>query len=99
MLLWSISGVFNYNIFGVPFSGADICGFHDSAIDELCVRWHILGLFYPFSRNHNVDTGLSQEPWSFGYLPPYLTPGHQPGILNPTAVPVVSVVEQTIAVV
>ena len=66
MLLWSISGVFNYNIFGVPFSGADICGFHDSATDELCARWHILGSFYPFSRNHNVDTGLSQEPWAFG---------------------------------
>ena len=66
MLLWSISGIFNYNIFGVPFSGADICGFHDSATDELCARWHILGSFYPFSRNHNVDTGLSQEPWAFG---------------------------------
>ena len=66
MLLWSISGIFNYNIFGVPFSGADICGFHDSATDELCARWHILGSFYPFSRNHNVDTGGSQEPWAFG---------------------------------
>ena len=65
MLLWSISGIFNYNIFGVPFSGADICGFHSSSSDELCARWHILGSFYPFSRNHNVDTGLPQEPWEF----------------------------------
>ena len=64
-LLWSISGIFNYNIFGVPFSGADICGFHSNSNDELCARWHILGAFYPFSRNHNVDTGLPQEPWEF----------------------------------
>ena len=68
MLLWSISGIFNYNIFGVPFSGADICGFHSSSSDELCARWHILGSFYPFSRNHNVDTGLPQEPWEFNRL-------------------------------
>ena len=65
MLKWSISGIFNFNIFGVPFSGADICGFHRSATDELCARWHILGSFYPFSRNHNVDTGMPQEPWEF----------------------------------
>ena len=64
----SISGIFNYNIFGIPFIGADICGFHDNATDELCARWHILGAFYPFSRNHNVDSALSQEPWVFNSL-------------------------------
>ena len=64
-LRYSISGIFNYNIFGIPFIGADICGFHDNATDELCARWHVLGAFYPFSRNHNVDTAESQEPWVF----------------------------------
>ena len=61
----SISGIFNYNIFGIPFTGADICGFHKNATDELCARWHVLGAFYPFSRNHNVDNAASQEPWVF----------------------------------
>ena len=61
----SISGIFNYNIFGIPFTGADICGFHKNATDELCARWHVLGAFYPFSRNHNVDNAQSQEPWVF----------------------------------
>ncbi len=64
-LKYSISGIFNYNIFGIPFIGADICGFHDNAKDELCARWHVLGAFYPFSRNHNVDNALPQEPWVF----------------------------------
>ena len=64
-LKYSISGVFNYNIFGIPFIGADICGFHNNATDELCSRWHVLGAFYPFSRNHNVDNAQSQEPWTF----------------------------------
>ena len=64
-LKYSISNIFNYNIFGIPFTGADICGFHDNATDELCARWHVLGAFYPFSRNHNVDNAKPQEPWAF----------------------------------
>ena len=63
---YSISGIFNYNIFGIPFTGADICGFNDNATSILCVRWYNIGAFYPFSRNHNSKKYKDQYPWTFG---------------------------------
>ena len=63
---YSISGIFNYNIFGVPFTGADICGFKNNANGNLCARWYNVGAFYPFSRNHNHRRASDQYPWSFG---------------------------------
>ena len=61
----SISGLFNFNIFGIPFSGSDICGFMQDATKNLCIRWYNLGVFYPFSRNHNFFASKDQYPWSF----------------------------------
>ena len=61
----SVNAVFHFNAFGVPITGADICGYHGHASVELCTRWHTLGAFYPLSRNHNEKNELPQEPYMF----------------------------------
>jgi len=61
----SIPGNFNFQIFGIPFVGADICGFMDDTNEELCARWTQLGALYPFARNHHEDRTRNQEPWTF----------------------------------
>ena len=42
---YSISGMFDMNMFGIPMVGGDICGFFGNSSttldkDELCARWH-----------------------------------------------------------
>lgn len=62
---YGTTGVFQFGIFGMPFTGADICGFMRSTTPELCARWYQAGMLYPFARNHNHLEARDQEPYAF----------------------------------
>mmetsp|Transcript_5855 Transcript_5855/g.9424 ORF Transcript_5855/g.9424 Transcript_5855/m.9424 type:complete len:281 (+) Transcript_5855:4208-5050(+) len=60
---YSIPSLMMHNVLGIPFVGADVCGFRFDTNADLCARWHVVGAFYPFSRNHNAWDSIAQEPW------------------------------------
>ncbi|KAH7705357.1 Protein AAGR-2 [Aphelenchoides avenae] len=58
----SVNGVLDFNMFGIPYVRADVCGFNEPASQELCLRWHQLGAFHSLYRNHNADSSPPQDP-------------------------------------
>ena len=51
----SVTAVMMSNILGQPLSGADICGYYGKGGGDQCIRWYMVGAFYPFSRNYNCE--------------------------------------------
>ena len=63
-LRYSVSGILSMNMFGVPHTGADVCGFFGKERDdELCARWVQLATFYPLARFHYDKDSDMNEPY------------------------------------
>jgi alpha-glucosidase (family GH31 glycosyl hydrolase) len=43
-----VNGIFQFQIYGVPITGDDICGFGGDSWDNLCARWMTMGAFSLF---------------------------------------------------
>ena len=58
----AVIGPQEFSLFGMSYTGTDICGFGGESNEELCLRWTQIGAFHTFSRNHNAIGEIRQDP-------------------------------------
>lgn len=63
---WTNAMTLNIGLSGQPFAGPDLGGFVGDGSGDLFARWMGTGVFMPFCRAHQDNTGMDKEPWSFG---------------------------------
>ncbi|KAF8821116.1 glycosyl hydrolase, family 31 protein [Cardiosporidium cionae] len=61
----SIPMILSGALCGFSAIGADTGGFFGSPNSELLIRWHQLGIWYPFYREHATLESPRREPWLF----------------------------------
>lgn len=61
----SVHQLYLASTYGMPFHGADVCGFKGDVSGDLCARWYLLAATYPFSRNSGAATVGGQAPTDF----------------------------------
>lgn len=67
-LYFGLQSVLRSQMFGLPLSGTDVCGYKssgDNLDEELCLRWYQLATFFPLARHSQDATGARTEPYMF----------------------------------
>lgn len=66
-MAYGIAGTMNMNMFGIPMSGPNACGYFGAAReDEMCGRWIQLSSMLPLARQHRAagsEGGPANEPY------------------------------------
>ncbi|CAK0859898.1 unnamed protein product [Prorocentrum cordatum] len=62
----SVPMLVSLSLCGMSLAGADVPGFMGDPGPDLFLRWHQLGIWYPFYRGHAHLTTKRREPWLFG---------------------------------
>ena len=67
-LYFGLQSVLRSQIFGMPHTGSDVCGFssdNKTLDEELCLRWYQLATFFPLARHAQDPNAVRSEPFKF----------------------------------